>query len=59
VHDVQSRHRSKLFTVEARKRLPDPDSHTSAAMRIGCLRRGAFARTQTYSLTNVGGLTPI
>jgi hypothetical protein len=31
-----------LFTVEARKRLPYPDS-ASAALRIGNMRRGAFA----------------
>ncbi len=43
VHDVQPRHRSKLFTVEARKRLPYPDT-ASAAVCIGDMRCGASPR---------------
>jgi len=45
VHDVQSRHRSKLFTVEARKRFPYPHAVAASTLRIGDLRRGAFAGT--------------
>jgi hypothetical protein len=47
--DVQPRHRSKLFTVEARKRLPYPDT-ASAAVCIGDMRRRASPRPQPDSV---------